>query len=284
MDALSGALVTAGLAGSCSVAPRRRRTAGLARVLVPAVAGLALVALFLVRQRSAAQPLLPLWVLADRSRAGAYLAVAVSVVGSFGMFLMLTYHFQVVLGYVPVRAGLAFLPLSAAVSASAYGLGSRLLPLVAPRCADPARPGCRRRRPGLLVTLDASSGYLTTILPAELLLGLGMGLVFTPGDQRRHERRRAEVRRRGRGHRQHRHAGRRLGRHRRAQQSSPSPPPRRTPPRRDRRQRRRSCTATPPPPAGPPLALALTAPGRRGPDPHTQAHRTPEGELRCPSS
>ena len=79
-----------------------------------------------------------------RTRAGAYLAVAIAVVGSFGMFLMLTYHLQVVLGCSPVRTGLAFLPLSAAVSASAYGLGSRLLPRLAPRVL--IAPGCSRSR------------------------------------------------------------------------------------------------------------------------------------------
>ena len=124
--------------------------------------------------------MLPLWVLRDRSRAGAYLAVAISVVGSFGMFLMLTYHFQVVLGWSPVRAGLAFLPLSITVSASAFALGSRLLPLVAPRYLIaggivPAAAGL-----ALLTALTPDSSYLAVILPAEVLLGVGSGLIFTP--------------------------------------------------------------------------------------------------------
>jgi EmrB/QacA subfamily drug resistance transporter len=164
IDALSGALATGGLMAvvlGCSSAAVHGW--GSARVLVPGAVGIVLVALFLLRQRRVAQPLLPLWVLTDRSRAGAYLAVAVSVVGSFGMFLMLTYHFQVVLDWSPVRAGLAFLPLSAAVSASAYGLGSRLLPRVAPRVLIslglvPAAAGL-----GLLATLTPTSGYATVI-------------------------------------------------------------------------------------------------------------------------
>ncbi|MGH3315135.1 MAG: MFS transporter [Nocardioidaceae bacterium] len=180
-EALSGALVTGGLvAVVLGCAQAAAYGWGSARVLVPGVVGLLLVALFLIRQGRVGQPLLPLWVLADRSRAGAYLAVAVSVVGSFGMFLMLTYHFQVVLGWSPVHAGLAFLPLSAAVSASSYGLGSRLLPRVAPRVLIvlglvPAAAGL-----GLLTTLTPTSGYVSLILPAEVLLGLGLGLVFTP--------------------------------------------------------------------------------------------------------
>jgi EmrB/QacA subfamily drug resistance transporter len=180
-DIGSGLLVTSGLAAvvlGCSQAAAHGWSS--ANVLAPLAVGVLLVTAFLVRQRRSAAPMLPLWVLADRSRAGAYLAVAISVVGSFGMFLMLTYHFQVVLGWSPVHSGLAFLPLSLTVSASAFGLGSRLLPLVAPRYLIaggivPAAAGL-----ALLTTLTPGSSYLAVILPAELLLGLGSGLIFTP--------------------------------------------------------------------------------------------------------
>ena len=181
VDAVSGLLVTGGLAAVVFGCARAASNGwGSVEVAVPAVIGVALVLLFLVRQTRLTQPLLPMWVLADRARAGAYLAVAVSVIGSFGMFLMLTYHFQEVLGLSPVRAGLAFLPLSIAVSASAYGLGSRLLPYAAPRTL--IGPGLVSAAVGLglLATLTPTSDYLTLIMPAELLLGLGMGLVFTP--------------------------------------------------------------------------------------------------------
>jgi EmrB/QacA subfamily drug resistance transporter len=181
IDAVSGLLVTGGLAAVVAgCAQAARHGWGSATVLVPAVAGLTAIALFARRQAHRDQPLLPLAILADRARAGAYLATAMSVVGSFGMFLMLTYHFQVVLGYSPVHAGLAFLPLSLAVSASAYGLGSRLLPRLAPRAL--IVPGLLLGAAGLgvLATLAPDSGYARTALPAELLLGTGMGLVFTP--------------------------------------------------------------------------------------------------------
>ena len=181
IDPLSGGLVTGGLMAivlGCSQAASHGWTSS--QVLVPGLAGLGLLGLFLLRQGRMAAPLLPLWLLRDHNRAGAYVAVAVSVVGSFGMFLMLTYHFQVVLGWSPVQAGLAFLPLSAAVSASAYGLGSRLLPRVAPRAL--MAPGLAVAAAGLflLTTLTPTSDYVSVILPAEVLLGTGMGLVFTP--------------------------------------------------------------------------------------------------------
>jgi EmrB/QacA subfamily drug resistance transporter len=181
VDVGSGLLVTAGLAAvvlACSQAAAHGWIS--ARVLVPGALGVLAIAGFLWRQTRSPDPLLPVWLLTDRSRAGAYLAAAAAVLGAFGMFLMLTYHFQVVLGWSPVRAGVAFLPLSVAVAASAYGLGSRLLPRVAP--AGLVVPGLVLAAAGLgvLATLTPSSGYLAPILPAELLLGTGMGLVMTP--------------------------------------------------------------------------------------------------------
>jgi predicted MFS family arabinose efflux permease len=181
VDVLSGVLATAGLAGlvlGCSEAAAHGWTS--ARVVVPVLTGLALVVTFLVRQRGLPAPLLPLSILADRGRATAYAATAVSVVGTFGMFLMLTYHFQVVLGYSPVRTGLAFLPMSLAVAISSYGLASRLMHRVPARVL--VAPGLLVAAAGLglLTQLSPSSGYLTVILPAELLVGAGIGCVFTP--------------------------------------------------------------------------------------------------------
>lgn len=181
IDAVSGLLVTGGLAAAvygCAQAAAGGWAA--ADVVVPLAVGVLLVAGFAQRQTRMSQPLLPLWIVRERSRAGAYLAAAAAIVASFGLFLMLTYHFQVVLGWSPVHAGLAFLPLSAAISSSAYGLGSRLLPVVAPR--NLIVPGLlvAAAGVGLLSTLTPDSGFLTLIVPAEVLLGLGMGLVVTP--------------------------------------------------------------------------------------------------------
>ncbi|CAI9417795.1 MFS transporter [Nocardioides sp. T2.26MG-1] len=181
VDVLSGVLATGGLAGLVLGASEAASNGwGSAQVLVPGLVGLGLLAGFLARQRGLAAPLLPLTILRDRGRATAYAATAVSVVGTFGMFLMLTYHFQVVLGYSPVRTGLAFLPMSLAVAGSSYGIASRLMHTVAPRAL--VAPGLIVAAGGLavLTQLTPSSGFLTTILPAEVLVGLGIGCVFTP--------------------------------------------------------------------------------------------------------
>jgi EmrB/QacA subfamily drug resistance transporter len=181
VDVVSGVLATGGLAGLVLGASEAAAHGwGSIEVLVPGLVGLGLIAGFLVRQRGLAAPLLPLSILRDRGRATAYAAAAVSVVGTFGMFLMLTYHFQVVLGYSPVRTGLAFLPMSLAVAGSSYGIASRLMDTVAPRAL--VAPGLLVAAGGLalLTQLTPTSGYATTILPAEVLVGLGIGCVFTP--------------------------------------------------------------------------------------------------------
>ncbi len=181
VDVLSGVLATAGLAGLVLGASEAVAHGwGSPEVLLPGLLGVALVVSFLARQRGLAAPLLPLSILRDRGRATAYVATAVSVVGTFGMFLMLTYHFQAVLGYSPVRTGLAFLPMSLAVAGSSYVIASRLMHRVAPRVL--VAPGLLVAAAGLalLTQLTPSSGYLTMILPAEVLVGLGIGCVFTP--------------------------------------------------------------------------------------------------------
>jgi EmrB/QacA subfamily drug resistance transporter len=181
IDFIAAALITSGLAAvvyGCSQAVRHGW--GSPEVLGPLAAGGVAIGLFAARQAQGSSPILPLYIVTDRARAGAYLSVAAAVVGSFGMFLMLTYYFQVVLQYSPLQAGVAFLPLVVSVSASAYGFGSRLLPRVSPRRLIVPALLVAAAGLGLLTQLDASSGYLTLILPAEMLLGAGMGCVFTP--------------------------------------------------------------------------------------------------------
>jgi EmrB/QacA subfamily drug resistance transporter len=143
-------------------------------------AGAVLLAAFVVVETRVAAPLLPLRIVLDRNRGGAYLAVAFTVAGLFGLFLFLTFYLQVVQRYSPVRAGLAFLPLSAAVLVSSGAIASRLLPYVAPRVLMVPGLTVAAGAMLLLTRLDADSGYVSYVLPAEILLGLGVGCVFVP--------------------------------------------------------------------------------------------------------
>ena len=209
VDVVSGLLATAGLAGLVLGAGEAAAHGWTSvRVLVPGLVGVALIATFLLRQRALAAPLLPLSILRDRGRATAYAATAISVVGIFGMFLMLTYHFQAVLGYSPVRTGLAFLPMSVAVAGSSYGIASRLMDRVAGAGPGGARVARRGRRAG---TADPADPHQR--LPDRDPAGRG---ARRPGHRLRvhavdrggHERGRPPADRRRRGHRQHRDADR----------------------------------------------------------------------------
>lgn len=180
----SAALATAGLAGLVYGAAHAATHAWTdPQVWGPIVAGLAVLGSFVVRQARSAAPMLPLTLFRDRSRAVSYVAIASGVVASFGLSLMLTYYFQAVLGWSPLHTGLAFLPLSAAVSVSGYAVSGVLARTLPARWLVATGVTLAAGGIGLLATLDLGSSYATTVLPAMVLLGLGMGGVFTPAIQ-----------------------------------------------------------------------------------------------------
>ena len=180
----SAGLATAGLASLVYAASRAADHGWTsAGVWAPAVTGLVLLAGFAFRQSRSAAPMLPLFLLGDRRRVVAYVAIAGGVVASFGLSLMLTYYFQAVLGWSPLRTGLAFLPLSVAVSLSGYAVSGVLARTVTARWLVSGGVAFGAAALGILSTLSLGSGYLTTVLPAMVLLGLGMGGVFTPAIQ-----------------------------------------------------------------------------------------------------
>jgi EmrB/QacA subfamily drug resistance transporter len=149
-------------------------------VLTLLIGGALLLVCFVLRQAHAATPLLPLRVLADRDRAGSFLTMGLATIGMFGLFLFMTYYLQGILGYSPVRTGLAFLPMSAAIMIGSTQISARLLPRTAPRAL--MVPGMLLGASGLalLTFLEVDSAYVTHVLPGMLLLGLGMGLTFMP--------------------------------------------------------------------------------------------------------
>ena len=135
---------------------------------------------FVAVEATTGDPLLSLRIPGDRNRGGASLAVGLSVVALYGLFLLLTYDFQVVLGCSPAKAGLAFLPMSAAVIISSTTISRALLPWVAPRAL--MVPGLLLGAGGMaiLTHFEPGGAFTAYALPAEILLGLGMGAVFVP--------------------------------------------------------------------------------------------------------
>jgi EmrB/QacA subfamily drug resistance transporter len=142
-------------------------------------AGVVLLAVFVLAERRVAHPLLPLRIVLNRFRGGAYLAIGLSSIGVFGIFLFLTYYLQLTLAYSPVKSGLAFLPMVAAIIAASTISSGVLMPRVGPRPLITA--GLLIAAGGLALMaaqLGLRTSYLDWILPALLLVGAGLGLVF----------------------------------------------------------------------------------------------------------
>lgn len=136
-----------------------------------------LLSLFVVNERRSPQPITPLHMFADRNRAGTYAIMLFFACAIFGMFFFLTLFVQNVLGFSPLRAGLAFLPISAMIAVTA-GMTSQLLPKFGPKPFMVA--GSLFSAAGLawLTQTDIHSTYLGSILGPMLLFAAGMGMQF----------------------------------------------------------------------------------------------------------
>ncbi|MFF8814192.1 MFS transporter [Streptomyces pactum] len=128
-------------------------------------------------ERHSSQPITPLWMFADRNRAGTYGIMLCLAAAIFGMFFFLTLFVQNVLDYSPIQAGLAFLPVSALIVVGA-GLASQLLPRFGPKPFMVGGALATAAGLGWLTLIDAGSTYLGSILGPMLLFALGMGLQF----------------------------------------------------------------------------------------------------------
>jgi predicted MFS family arabinose efflux permease len=143
-------------------------------------AGVVLLVVFVLVERRSAHPLLPLRIVLDRNRGGAYLSVLISGAGVFAVFLFLTFYLQVNRGYSPVTTGLAFLPMVAAIILMSTSSNAILLARVGPRPL--VLTGMLLAAAGMLILaqLKVTSSYAGHILPALLITGLGLGLIFAP--------------------------------------------------------------------------------------------------------
>ncbi len=142
---------------------------------------LVLLGAFIVRQRTARNPLMPLRIFSSRNVTGANLVQVLGTAGMFGMFFLGSLYLRQVLGYDPLRIGLAFLPVAVVMGALSVRYTDRLV----------MRFGARRLMfPGLgliaaglalfaLAPAAAGGGtYLSYVFPVTVLIGTGAGLCF----------------------------------------------------------------------------------------------------------
>jgi len=140
-------------------------------------AGAALLVVFFLIESRVKSPLLPLRLITDRVRAGAFLSQIFVGLGLFGMFLFMTFYFQEVHGFSAVKTGLLFMPFSLGIIVSA-GATSQLLPRIGPRPL--ATVGFLMAALGLLLLsfISPSSSYLSHVMPAMVVASLGLGMGF----------------------------------------------------------------------------------------------------------
>jgi EmrB/QacA subfamily drug resistance transporter len=136
-----------------------------------------LLTLFVVIERRATHPLLPLRIILERNRGGSFLASLLVGTAMLGTFLSLTYYFQGTLHYSAMKSGLAFVPFSAGVITGATA-ASRLLPRFGPRFVIMSGLCSSAIGLGIFTLLGVHSTYVSLVLPAIIVVSVGMGLSF----------------------------------------------------------------------------------------------------------
>jgi EmrB/QacA subfamily drug resistance transporter len=152
---------------------------GSARTLGLGAVAIALLAVFILIERRSKAPLVRLGIFRMRSLSGANLVMTLVAAGMFSMFFFVTLYIQEVLGYSPLKAGLAFLPVTAGIMVGA-GLAQQGISKLGARLQTVVGIGTATVGMFLLTAMPAHGAYLSDILPGLLLIALGMGMTFVP--------------------------------------------------------------------------------------------------------
>jgi MFS family permease len=148
-------------------------------VLAAAALGILSAVGFVVRERRAPAPMLPLRLFADRQFTGANLATLAvyGALGGSGLFLVL--QVQTTLGYDATAAGAALLPAIALITLLSPRMGT-LATRIGPRLPMTVGPLIVAAGTLWLAGVDGSAPYVIEILPGSILQGLGMAVTITP--------------------------------------------------------------------------------------------------------
>jgi EmrB/QacA subfamily drug resistance transporter len=138
-----------------------------------------LVAFVVIEGRIAREPLMPLRIYASRTLSAANVVVLLIGAETFAMWFFLSLYLQQVLGYSPLRAGLAFLPMTLCIVAFST-LASRAVTRVGPKPILVAGMVSQAVGLALFTQITAGGGYLSEVLVPSLLIAIGIGLSFVP--------------------------------------------------------------------------------------------------------
>jgi EmrB/QacA subfamily drug resistance transporter len=148
------------------------------RTLAFGAASLVLLAGFIVRQRTARNPLMPLRILAARKIAAANLIQVLGVAGMYGMFFLGALYLREMLGYSPLQIGLAFLPVAVVMGALSVRYTERLATRFGARTTLVAGLALIAGALFLFTQAPVHGGYVLHDLPVMVLMGAGAGLAF----------------------------------------------------------------------------------------------------------
>jgi EmrB/QacA subfamily drug resistance transporter len=148
--------------------------------IIALAASVVLLVSFVMIERRTPNPLLPLHIVKNRGRGGAYASIALAGSGVFGVFLFLTYYMQQSLGFSPLTTGVAFLPMTLMIVVTSTTVQTKVLPRTGPK---PLIVGGMILGMIAMLTftrLAPGAGYVDYILPGLIIIGVGMGAIFAP--------------------------------------------------------------------------------------------------------
>jgi EmrB/QacA subfamily drug resistance transporter len=181
VDVVGSVLVTVSLmVGIYGIITASRVGWGSAETLVCLAASVVLFSAFVVLESRLSNPIMPLRILKLRSLTGSSVIRGLIATGMFSTFFIGALYFEHVLGYSPVRTGLAFMPATMGIAAMSAGISARLVNRFGPRRV--MYPGIFTAGIGLVLLALAGRdpGYFPQIFFALLLLGVGAGASFMP--------------------------------------------------------------------------------------------------------
>ncbi|MEP6598408.1 MAG: DHA2 family efflux MFS transporter permease subunit [Actinomycetota bacterium] len=142
-------------------------------------AGVILLVSFFIWEMRSPDPMMPIRVVADRNRGGAYLVMLIVGAGMFGMFYFVTFFVQQVMGFSPLRSGFAFLPVAFVIGITSQVM-TKLMPRFGPKPLIVIGTILLTSAMFWYSTVDAKSGYWDTFFPGMVVMAIGMGFIFVP--------------------------------------------------------------------------------------------------------
>ena len=149
-----------------------------ARTLGLGAGSLALLGAFIIRQKTARHPLMPLRIFASRAVTGANLVQVLGTAGMFGMFFLGSLYLRQILGYDPLQIGLAFLPVAVVMGTLSVRYTDRLVMRFGARKLMFPGLGLIAAGLALFALTPPGATYLSHVFPVTLLIGAGAGLCF----------------------------------------------------------------------------------------------------------